>query len=127
VTWGDGTVGVEGPISAANSLVGSSSTDQLCSSGIFGLANGDYFVRSPSWSDGGTLNVGAVTYAFGHGPFIGTVDPHNSVLGSLQNGGGFMRAEYDPVCKQLVVSLPMQNQLILYRAYYDIYLPVLIK
>ena len=48
-------------VSAANSLVGSSSTDAVGSNGVVELANGDYVVVSPNWSG----NLGAVTWVDG--------------------------------------------------------------
>ena len=44
-TWGSGTTGVTGVISAANSLVGSTANDQV-GSGVTALSNGNYVVRS---------------------------------------------------------------------------------
>jgi hypothetical protein len=49
VTWGSGTTGVSGVVSAANSLVGSKANDQVGSGGITALTNGNYVVRSPNF------------------------------------------------------------------------------
>ena len=56
MTWGSGTSGVAGTVSAANSLVGSNVGD-FVGSGITLLSNGNYVVRSSTWNG----NRGAVT------------------------------------------------------------------
>jgi hypothetical protein len=50
VTWGSGTSGVSGAVSAANSLVGSTFNDQVGSGGVITLNNSNYVVISPVWS-----------------------------------------------------------------------------
>ncbi|HAH44891.1 MAG TPA: hypothetical protein DCM07_08530, partial [Planctomycetaceae bacterium] len=52
-TFGNGTIGVSGQITAANSLVGSADYDQLgymeqyATSAVTALTNGNYVVSSP--------------------------------------------------------------------------------
>ncbi|MCU1366955.1 MAG: hypothetical protein JWN39_2594, partial [Ilumatobacteraceae bacterium] len=75
-TWGSGSSGVTGTISASNSLVGSTLNDGS-SATVVPLAQGNYVVATPFWDNGGTADVGAVTWASGtsgiHGPIaIGT-------------------------------------------------------
>lgn len=60
VTWGNGTTGVSGVISAATSLVGSSSFDNV--GGVVALPNGNYLVISTLWDSGAIINAGAVTW-----------------------------------------------------------------
>ncbi|HLP09023.1 MAG TPA: YDG domain-containing protein [Opitutaceae bacterium] len=92
-TWGDGTTGVVGTISAANSLIGSTAGtftpgDTLFTGGdkvgsvVNALANGNYVVRSYDWSDGALSKVGAVTWADGTTGITGTVSAANSLIGS---------------------------------------------
>jgi hypothetical protein len=82
VTWGSGTAGITGPVSAANSLVGHS---LVCvgSGGVFALANGNYAVSSPSWYDKaqGVANIGAVTWGDGTTGTTGPVSTANSLVG----------------------------------------------
>ena len=52
VTWGSGTAGVSGPVSAANSLVGSTANDGVGGDGVTALSNGNYVVSSPNWNNG---------------------------------------------------------------------------
>src|SRR5205814_863470 len=56
VTWGNGTVGVVGVVSAANSLVGSTANDQV-SQGVTPLNNGNYVVVSVNWDNGAATNA----------------------------------------------------------------------
>ncbi len=62
VTWGSGTSGVSGVVSAANSLIGTTASDRIGGSGVTSLTNGNYVVASPGWDNGGTANVGAATW-----------------------------------------------------------------
>ena len=81
VTWGSGTSGVAGTVSAANSLVGSNANDRVGGSGITLLSNGNYVVRSSSWQS----NRGAVTLGSGTGGVAGAVSAANSLVGSIAN------------------------------------------
>ncbi|HET9031445.1 MAG TPA: hypothetical protein VFN25_00935 [Dokdonella sp.] len=85
VTWADGTTGLAGSISAANSLTGSSENDVVGFAGVTALANGNYVVASPSWSNGPLNDVGAITLADGNGPTIGQISSNNSMIGSRTN------------------------------------------
>jgi hypothetical protein len=82
VTWENGSTAVTGIVSEANSLVGSSTGDQVGSSlfgiGVVPLSNGNYLVESPSWNDG----RGAVTWGNGSTGISGTVSAANSLVGS---------------------------------------------
>jgi hypothetical protein len=84
VTWGDGTSGVSGEVSAANSLVGSSANDQigaLSIGGVVALGNGNYVVSSPDWDNGGGTDAGAVTWGNGTSGITGVVSSTNSLVG----------------------------------------------
>ena len=82
VTWGNGTSGVSGVVSSSNSLVGSSTSDQVGLTGVTALTNGNYVVRSSSWDFGGLVNVGAVTWGNGTSGLSGVVSSSNSLVGS---------------------------------------------
>jgi hypothetical protein len=81
VTWVDGTTGLAGPVSAANSLVGSQTQDRV-GDAIFALNNGNYVVNSRAWDNGAVENVGAVTWGDGASGLTGPVSPANSLIGS---------------------------------------------
>lgn len=83
VTWGSGVSGITGLVSAANSLVGSNSLDQVGSAGALVLANGNYVVRSPYWDRGGVSDAGAATWCSGASGSKGVVSATNSLVGSL--------------------------------------------
>ncbi|WP_165940079.1 T9SS type A sorting domain-containing protein [Dyadobacter psychrotolerans] len=92
VTWGDGATGITGLVSEANSLVGSSTSDQIgvqatagLDVGIHALANGNYLVESHLWNNGGVVDAGAVTLADGTKADTGIIDASNSLVGSTAN------------------------------------------
>jgi hypothetical protein len=94
-TWGDGTRGVTGPVSASNSLVGSNPGDYSAGdrvgSSVTALGNGNYVVQSPYWNGGEIMGFGAVTWGDGTQGVTGVVDASNSLVGSHpgdQVGGG---------------------------------------
>ena len=80
VTWGNGNGGTVGAVSASNSLIGSSVTDNVGS--VIALSSGDYVVSSPYWDNAGTADVGAATWGNGNGGTVGTVSAANSLVGS---------------------------------------------
>jgi hypothetical protein len=84
VTWGNGSTGTTGVVSAANSLVGTSTDDQVGLAGVAALPNGRYVIASPQWNVGPAQDVGAVTWRAGGGPEAGTISPSNSLVGSAQ-------------------------------------------
>lgn len=82
VTWGNGTTGTVGSISAANSLVGTSANDLVGWSSV-ALRNGNYVAVSPEWSVNTTSRyVGAVTWGNGIFGTVGGVSGNNSLVGS---------------------------------------------
>jgi hypothetical protein len=82
VTLGDGASGIVGVVSAANSLVGSAAGDQVGSSGVAALTNGNYVVKSGLWDNGAVQDVGAVTFGLGASGVVGPVSSSNSLIGS---------------------------------------------
>jgi hypothetical protein len=91
ITWGNGTQGTVGVVSALNSIVGASSGDQVGLSGVAGvtpLANGNYVVASPSWKNANGITVGAATWVDGDSPRTGTVNASNSLAGTTPMSAG---------------------------------------
>lgn len=84
VTWIDGTTGISGSISDANSLVGTTANDGSSSSVII-LTNGNYVVSSPDWDNGTASDAGAVTWGNGLGGTVGAISAANSLVGSKKN------------------------------------------
>jgi len=87
VTFGDGTTGVTGAVSAANSLVGESDDDNLGTSdfgttAVTALANGNYVVTSFYWDNGTIADAGAVTFGDGSSGVSGLISETNSLVGS---------------------------------------------
>ena len=87
VTWGNGTSGIVGPVSTANSLIGSTADDNVGASGVTALSNGNYVVRNPNWDNPSppAVNVGAVTWGNGSTGIVGSVSASNSLIGSTAN------------------------------------------
>jgi hypothetical protein len=81
-TWGNGTTGISGVVSSANSLVGSTTDDQVGYGGVTALSNGNYVVRSPYWDNGGVTDAGAATWGDGMTGVSGAVSAANSLVGS---------------------------------------------
>ncbi len=80
-TWCPGT-GCSGVVSTGNSLVGGSANDAVSSEGVIALANGNYVVGSPYWTNGAILQVGAATWGDGSAGTRGLVSAGNSLVGS---------------------------------------------
>jgi len=85
VTWVSGTTGLNGVVSAANSLVGSKTSDHVGSQGVTVLTNGNYVVDSPFWNNSAAMRAGAVTWANGATGLVGVVDATNSLVGTNSN------------------------------------------
>jgi hypothetical protein len=84
VTWCNASTGCSGAVSTTNSLVGTTSGDQV-GSGAAVLENSHYVVRSPNWDNGPIVDVGAVTWVNGTAGTIGAVNTGNSLIGSSVN------------------------------------------
>ncbi len=80
-TWGNGTTGVTGTISATNSLVGSTGNDAI-GNATFALSNGNYVTGSSTWTNGSSSQAGAVAWGNGTTGTTGVVSPSNSLVGS---------------------------------------------
>ena len=85
VTFGNGTTGILGTVSAANSLVGTTASDQVGRMGVAALGSGNYAVISSSWDNAAVSNAGAVTFGSGMSGIIGTVSVANSLVGISAN------------------------------------------
>lgn len=82
VTWGNGTTGIKGNITPANSLVGSSTSDSVGSWPRI-LSDGNYVVNSPSWDNGSASDAGAITWVNGQTGKTGFISPANSLVGMI--------------------------------------------
>ena len=80
-TWGSGATGVQGIVSASNSLVGTNAFDWVGRSGVTALSNGNYVVSSNQWNQ----NRGAATWGNGATGITGTINGSNSLIGSNIN------------------------------------------
>lgn len=116
LTLGAGPDGVRGPVSAANSLVGSRTDDLIGSGGIVPLDNGHYVVVSPFWDHDTLSNAGAITLGLADGSVTGPISTTHSVLGEVAEQGQFQPWAYDAARNQLVVGQPASNRVVLHRS-----------
>ncbi len=82
VTWVNQATGITGTLSSANSLVGSTTNDQIGSGGVIPLLAGNYVVLSPLWNNGAAVDAGAVTWGSSTAGVSGTISATNSLVGS---------------------------------------------
>lgn len=79
-SWGNGTSGISGTISSANSLVGATTSDRI-GSNVFALNDGNYVLSSNNW--GG--NKGAVSWGNGSTGATGVFSAANSLTGTTSS------------------------------------------
>jgi hypothetical protein len=116
-TFGSGVTGVRGPVSPANSLVGSSTNDQIGGALAIALvpANGNYVMLDPAWNSPPDADVGVVTLGLADGSVVGEVTAAHSVIGSVPSAWQSIRFAYDELRNQLVVGQPASNRVVMHR------------
>ena len=105
VTFCSGETGCVGKVSSRNSLVGSSTNDNVGT--VAALTNGNYVVTAVGWNNGSLEDVGAATFCNGTSGFTGTVSPANSLIGSTagdQIGGERFNSS---IPENIVAALPL--------------------
>lgn len=80
-TWVNGSTGLIGEVSTANSLVGTQANDQV-GTVVTALTNGHYMVGSSSWKNGAVQMAGAATWGNGSTGITGAVSTANSLVGT---------------------------------------------
>ncbi len=108
VTWASST-GIQGVVSAANSLVGGSDGDWVGIEALTILSNSDYFVYSPGWNNGTTSDAGAVSWGRGVSGVSGAISGSNSVLGASASQGNTMNFQPANNNTRLVVGRDVDN------------------
>ncbi|MCZ8158388.1 MAG: Ig-like domain-containing protein [Rhizobiaceae bacterium] len=107
VTWGDGTRGVVGIVSSANSLVGKQQSDGAGLS-LHALANGNYVSLHPIWKNDQGISVGSATWGNGKVGSTGVLTAENSLTGSQE--GDFTFVKLTPLSNgNYVVVAPYWN------------------
>lgn len=113
-TFGFGTTGITGEITAANSLVGTYTDSFVSNSGVTAYSNGHYLVLSPLWNLNPGQNNGAVTFGLSDGSLVGQLSPTNSVTGTAP--GPFpIATAYDAVRNQLIVGQRFERRVTMHR------------
>ncbi|HMI79722.1 MAG TPA: hypothetical protein VK484_13075, partial [Ferruginibacter sp.] len=64
ITWVNGVTGLSGVVSSANSIIGSQTND-VPGARTDILANGNYVISTPYWSNGALTQAGAITWCSG--------------------------------------------------------------
>lgn len=85
VTYGPAGMGVTGPVSPTNSLVGARTADlrEDASQGITILTNGNYVIGAPDWDLSASItDVGAAIWADGNIGAFGEISAANALIGS---------------------------------------------
>ena len=85
LTFGNGSTGIVGVVSASNSLVGTQTGDSVGSQEPVILANGNWVIGSLFWDNGTAVDAGAVTFGFGATGRTGAVATNNSLVGTTAN------------------------------------------
>jgi Repeat of unknown function (DUF5650) len=109
VTWVNGTTGLNGVVSATNSLTGSHPDDRVGANAM-ALSNGNYVVMSPSWKNDTAANAGAVTWGNGNSGVVGNVSAANSLVGSSANDSVGSAGARDLANGNYVVSSPLWSR-----------------
>jgi hypothetical protein len=131
VTWGDGTSGIAGAVSASNSLVNTSANDEVFGESTFNLLpDGNASMHFPNWSNGSSNGAVSLITCYSN-ITVGLVSTANSVLGTAAIVGYTMVSSYDAVNVQLIVGRPEDNKVMILRCQtvptHLIYLPMVIK
>jgi hypothetical protein len=110
ITYG-GASGITGPVTSANSLVGSTNGDTVGggSGQTIAFPNGDYIASSTEWDNAGIANAGAITIGYHNGSTVGPITAANSIRGGVMDGGITLNYSYDPTNNQIVVGRPNEN------------------
>ena len=86
VTWGDGSSGTNGLVSAGNSLIGSTMGDSVGNGGVAALSNGNFVISSWWWNNGvANSKFGAATWVNGSSGTAAAVSASNSLIGTTDN------------------------------------------
>jgi filamentous hemagglutinin family protein len=106
-TWMPVPGGVTGAVSAANSLVGQTSGDEVGSGGVIQLSNGgNFLILSPNWGGG----KGAITNGDDFAGITGIVSAANSLVGKYAGDGvGSAGSVLDPFTGYYLVTTSNYN------------------
>ncbi|WP_255713518.1 T9SS type A sorting domain-containing protein [Dyadobacter chenwenxiniae] len=96
VTWGDGNKNLKGPVSASNSLVGSSEFRYV--GYVKPFENGNYYIEDNFWYNYNiNAYAGAMTPMPGKTPLSGVVKSCNSILGTKPRSGIALNVTWNTV------------------------------
>ncbi len=78
-------IGLTGAVSTTNSLVGSTTNDQIGKGGGSIFENGNFVINCPNWDDNGKVDVGAIVWNDWRNPIYGTINSSNALIGNAAN------------------------------------------
>ncbi|MBO9614626.1 MAG: T9SS type A sorting domain-containing protein [Dyadobacter sp.] len=111
LTYGNGTAPIVGPVSSANSLVGTYHSDRVGIEGVNVLPDGNFFLVNRHWNNG----VGAVTWVnSATAGTSGEVNDCNSALGNPVGPLGTTVGVYNPVYNYVISGKIGRTVLVFY-------------
>lgn len=117
ITWGNGSSGVRGEISPANSLTGTQSGQWLGSGTVLSKSDGSYAVLAPAYRSGsyaGGLGIAVLGTGFGDFTTGGLPDRRNSVLSYNQVSGPYLDADHHAATGRWAVGRGADNGVTLF-------------
>jgi hypothetical protein len=114
LTFGNGTTGVAGIVSAANSLVGSKTNDMLGVSGITVLIDENYVVSCSNWDNAAIVDAGAISLGNGSTGVKGVITSCNSVIGGVAYGSVGNIFAYNSIYQYLLAGRFSENIVTVY-------------
>ena len=127
VTWGNGTTGITGPITGANSLVGNRTFDDVGYYMITALDTGDYIIRSQDWDNGSIVDAGAVTWGDGTRGSTGWIAPGTAFLEKWQMKVQPWSMTSITPTNSWCVGRPMENLVTFFRPAFPAFMPLIKK
>jgi hypothetical protein len=114
LTFGSGTSGVRGPVSASNSLIGTNANDEV-GRYVVPVENGNYITQAFRWDNGATIDAGAIALGLSNGSVVGPISEQNGILGEVPNAAAPQPFAFDAARNQLVVGQPASNRVVFHR------------
>ncbi len=114
VTWGSGTAGVAGPVSAANSIVGTTADDRVGEGPDLSVSDGAYVFSTPKWDHVDLSNAGAVSLISSDGGLAGELPADGGIVGTVATRGASLSFDYDTARKRMLVGQPHANRVSLF-------------
>ncbi|TDU80882.1 Calx-beta domain-containing protein [Prosthecobacter fusiformis] len=103
-TWGNGSTGTTGVVTASNSIIGATEYDNLPADGIEAFSNGGYLLYSPYYN----FFEGALTYVRGDMAVSGQPSTSNTYFGRT-----YIHNDFDPLGERVILGTGFQNKVVI--------------